>query len=264
MKKTIVLFCTLFLYYFPSSAQKRPSEVGYVDNGKCSYYVNDRGGALTRSGEKFNKNALEGGHTLIPFGSLVRVTNLDNKKSVIIRINDRPNSNRRILDVTHKVAEKLGLISDSVASAYVQVVVLKLNVARSKNNHHIAPTTITNTQTVLPTSKNIQSAKTTSQAMIENFKQINLYMPDGKVLDLKGYTIQVSGFSEVEKSILVAKQMTSKYNRQFYIQSGWSKGAKYYRVVTGEYADKKSAEKSLALLKNRGITGFVRPHFKKS
>ncbi len=262
--KKITGLCLVFYFCFVALyAQKLPSQIGYVDNGRCSYFINDRGGALTRSGEKFNMNAMEGGHPLIPFGALARITNLDNQKSVIIRINDRPYSNRRILDVTHAVAQKLGMLTDSVASVYVQVVVLKLNVPRSANgqydqhvqNEPISPKNEIKTQNVVPASGN-------SSAIAEKFKEINLYTPEGKIIHLKGYAIQVAGFGEVEKSIVVAQEMTAKYNRQFYVQSGWSKGVRYYRVVTGEYADKESAQKSLELLKSRGITGFVRPHFK--
>ncbi|GEM_PF-6591006 len=264
MRKNSVIIGLLYFCVSAIYAQKLPSQVGYVDNGRCSYFINDRGGAYTRSGEVYDMKAMEGAHPLIPFGSLVRVTNLDNGKIAILRINDRPLSHKRILDVTHKAADKLGILADSAWAANVQVVVLKLNVKRNANRNYDnlvknQPITVTN---IAPASSSSASS-TTLSPLAQKFKKVNLYSASGQVVSLRGYAIQVSGFGQVEKAVQVAKEMTAKYNRQFYIQSGWSQGARYYRVVTGEYASKELAKKSLALLKDKGITGFVRPHFKK-
>lgn len=87
--------------------------------GKASWY---KMGSVTASGEKMNANALAAAHRTLPFGTKVRVDNLANGKSVVVRINDRgPFVRGRVLDVTRGAAEKLGMISSGVARVRVTV-----------------------------------------------------------------------------------------------------------------------------------------------
>lgn len=88
--------------------------------GKASWY---KMGHTTASGEKMNADALAGAHPTLPFGTKVRVQNLGNGKSVIIRINDRgPFTGGRIIDVTRAAAKRLGMIRAGVARVKVTVI----------------------------------------------------------------------------------------------------------------------------------------------
>ncbi|MBI1401982.1 MAG: septal ring lytic transglycosylase RlpA family protein [Porphyrobacter sp.] len=83
-----------------------------LGSGTASYYGRKFNGRRTASGEPFDMGAMTAAHRTLPFGSLVRVTNLANGKSVTVRINDRgPFSRGRIIDVSRAAAEELGLIA---------------------------------------------------------------------------------------------------------------------------------------------------------
>ncbi|WP_447589375.1 septal ring lytic transglycosylase RlpA family protein [Aquipseudomonas campi] len=93
----------------------------YDETGKASYYGRAHHGNKTASGERFDQNALTAAHRTLPFGSQVRVTNLDNNRSVVLRINDRgPYGRGRIIDVSRRAAEQLDMLRSGVAPVRVQ------------------------------------------------------------------------------------------------------------------------------------------------
>jgi rare lipoprotein A len=84
----------------------------YVKEGVASYYANKLHGNRTTSGERYHKNRLTAAHRTLPFGTLVKVTNLKNKRWVIVRINDRgPFNRKRIIDLSYRAAKHLGLVN---------------------------------------------------------------------------------------------------------------------------------------------------------
>jgi rare lipoprotein A len=88
--------------------------------GRASWYDLE---AKTASGEAMDGEALTAAHPSLPFGSKVRVANLDNGRSVVVRINDRgPFGNGRIIDVSRAAAEQLGMIGTGVARVSVNPV----------------------------------------------------------------------------------------------------------------------------------------------
>jgi rare lipoprotein A len=96
----------------------------YREVGKASYYAREAHGKATASGEKFNMNAYTAAHKTLPFGTKVRVTNLTNKKSVVVRINDRgPFVAGRIIDLSYAAARKIKMLDAGVAN--VELVVVK-------------------------------------------------------------------------------------------------------------------------------------------
>ena len=88
--------------------------------GQASWY---KMGTRTASGEDMNANALAGAHRTLPFGTRVRVENLANGRSVVVRINDRgPFIGGRVIDVTRGAAERHGMIRSGTAPVKVTVV----------------------------------------------------------------------------------------------------------------------------------------------
>ncbi len=80
--------------------------------GSASYYAAKFHGRRTASGERFNNGDMTAAHRTLPFGSLVRVTNVASGKSVVVRINDRgPFIAGRMIDVSRAAAEDLGLVA---------------------------------------------------------------------------------------------------------------------------------------------------------
>ena len=93
-----------------------------AEEGSASYYADSLSGNPTASGEAYDKDALTAAHRTLSFGTMVTVTNLDNGKTVVVRINDRgPHAKSRIIDVSGAAAKKLGLIDSGTAKVRVEV-----------------------------------------------------------------------------------------------------------------------------------------------
>ena len=101
--------------------------------GYASYYARAHDGLRTASGERYDMDELTAAHRTLPFGTRVRVTNLENGRHVVVRINDRgPFRKGRVIDVSYAAARKLGLVHSGVAK--VRVVVLGENVASERED----------------------------------------------------------------------------------------------------------------------------------
>jgi len=90
--------------------------------GVASYYADDYHGKQTSNGEVFDMNDLTAAHRTFPFGTKVRVTNLENKKSVVVRVNDRgPFKEGRIIDLSLAAAKELDLVKTGTAKVKLEV-----------------------------------------------------------------------------------------------------------------------------------------------
>jgi hypothetical protein len=106
----------------PSEPETAGGHVIASQFGRASWYGADWQGRLTANGERFNMYALTAAHRSLPLGTLVRVTNLNNGRQVVLRINDRgPYAGGRILDVSAAAAEALDFISQGVAPVQIEV-----------------------------------------------------------------------------------------------------------------------------------------------
>ena len=95
----------------------------YTAEGLASWYGDDFHGRLTANGEVFDMNAISAAHPTLPMPSYVRVTNLANKRSIIVRVNDRgPYHGDRVIDLSHKTAYLLGFKGNGVARVRVDYV----------------------------------------------------------------------------------------------------------------------------------------------
>ena len=91
-------------------------------SGQASWYGPGFHGRLTANGERYNQNAMTAAHRHLKFGTRVRVTNLRNRRSVVVRINDRgPYAKGRIIDVSAAAARSLGMVKSGVAPVRVTV-----------------------------------------------------------------------------------------------------------------------------------------------
>lgn len=90
--------------------------------GVASYYADEFHGKLTSNGETFDMDGLTAAHRTFPFGTKVRVTNLENNKSVIVRVNDRgPFKEGRIIDLSRGAAKEIDLIRTGTARVKLEV-----------------------------------------------------------------------------------------------------------------------------------------------
>ena len=106
----------------PSPGPAHP-DAGKRIAGVASWYGQQHQGRRTASGEVFDMNKLMAAHRTFPFGTRLRVTNIENGRSVVVRVNDRgPHVDGRILDLSRQAATTLGMID--AGTARVEAVVL--------------------------------------------------------------------------------------------------------------------------------------------
>ena len=120
MIKRAAIMVVFFLWAKMTSLRDLPRPFSIVK--RASWYGKKDNGKETASGEKFNERAMTAAHRHLPFGSLIRVTNLVNRRSLSLRINDRgPFLEGRDLDVSHAAAKRLGFEHEGVAPVEIQV-----------------------------------------------------------------------------------------------------------------------------------------------
>ncbi len=104
------------IWYYPGE------DYDYDHTGIASWYGPDFHGKLTANGEVFDQNAVSAAHKTLPLPSLVRVTNLENGRSLVVRVNDRgPFVNGRIIDLSRRAAQLLGMEARGTAKVRVQI-----------------------------------------------------------------------------------------------------------------------------------------------
>lgn len=130
MKKTILAIAFMFTAMSVSNAQSDSIPQTVKNNhelvGKASYYGSQyKSTRHTANGENFNKDAYTAAHKTLPFGTVVKVKNLKNNKTVTLRINDRgPFIKGRVIDVTPVAARDLEMIHSGVVPVELEIVSL--------------------------------------------------------------------------------------------------------------------------------------------
>lgn len=113
--------------YVPMSIEKSRA---YRQQGIASWYgyetYHQKGGHMTANGEAFDPRGLSAAHKYLPLPTFVRVTNLDNRRQIIVRVNDRgPFVQNRIIDLSAGAAKKLGFYKKGTARVLVETVDLE-------------------------------------------------------------------------------------------------------------------------------------------
>lgn len=106
------------------------ARAGFRQVGLASWYGPGFHGRLTASGERFDQNELTAAHRKLPLGTEVRVTNLENGRSIVVQINDRgPYVEGRVIDLSKAAARRLGMVEDGVAKVRVEATPQQLAMA---------------------------------------------------------------------------------------------------------------------------------------
>lgn len=110
--------------YYPMTVEEAQD---YQEEGIASWYgyetLRQEGGHMTANGEAFNPKGLTAAHKHLPLPTNVRVTNLENGRSIIVRVNDRgPFAGRRIIDLSQGAARRLGFYSQGTARVRVETI----------------------------------------------------------------------------------------------------------------------------------------------
>ncbi|MDJ0817528.1 MAG: septal ring lytic transglycosylase RlpA family protein [Desulfobacterales bacterium] len=130
-KKLLRISCGIFFLFIVfalleggSAPAKSDSEwLGYTESGKASYYATKFQSKKTASGELYDRAKKTAAHKKLPFGTKIKVTNTKNRKSVIVRINDRgPFIKGRIVDLSGSAFSSIANLEDGVIDVKIEVI----------------------------------------------------------------------------------------------------------------------------------------------
>ena len=131
VRRRIALIALLLLCGAACGKKVAPkTAIGQNQRGLASWYGHGDGyhGKITANGERFDKNKLTAGHFNLPFGTKVRVHNLQNGRKVVVRINDRfpveTLQKGRIIDLSYGAAKELRMVRDGIVSVFLEIISL--------------------------------------------------------------------------------------------------------------------------------------------
>ena len=131
VRRRIVLIALLLLCGAACGKKVAPkTAIGQNQRGLASWYGHGDGyhGKITANGERFDKNKLTAAHFNLPFGTKVRVHNLQNGRKVVVRINDRfpveTLRKGRIIDLSYGAAKELRMVRDGIVSVFLEIISL--------------------------------------------------------------------------------------------------------------------------------------------
>ena len=124
MKKTFLLLIIISSYvtFFSQDVSKKGDSKPKIFYGTASFYSNKFNGRKTANGEIFNQSKMTAACNVLPLGTWVKVTNLRNKRTVVVKINDRLHHKmKRVVDLTKAAAQKLGFVNSGLTRVRVEV-----------------------------------------------------------------------------------------------------------------------------------------------
>lgn len=193
-------------------------EKEFTQTGQASFYADKFEGKTTANGEIYYHVKKTAAHPNLPFGSIVKVTNLENNKFVVVRINDRgPFVNHRIIDLSKSAAGELDFIEKGLAKVRIELI--------ASTDELPDRTEITKKNDAKPV----------------------YYKIDVKEISPKGKGIQIGSFSSNENFLRLTDNISNKYNETVFIEINQSGNQQLYRVIIGNY----QSEYELKRLKNK-------------
>jgi rare lipoprotein A len=259
-------------WYYPKE------DYSYDETGIASWYGDDFHEKETSNGEIFNKNELTAAHKTLPMPSLARVTNLDNGRSIVVRINDRgPFSGARIIDVTQRAAQLLGFEAQGTAKVRVQVLADESKAIADAMRRYGSPAPETKMASATTTASAPLSSVTSqkldpppgyterqpvvapeplpSKAEAHVMMQTIKPVPEYKQLQVSGKNkifIQAGAFTQLDNATRLQRQL--KPVGLVSIADVMLKGVKFYRVRLGPVADVAEADRLLKKVTHAGAS----------
>jgi rare lipoprotein A len=243
-----IIYLTLFLFAIFLMGQ-----TGYVQEGKASFYADKFEGRTTASGERYSHSRSTCAHLTLPFGTLVRVTNLANNKSLVVRVNDRgPFVPNRIIDLSRSAADKLGFIQDGIADVKIEAI--------DGDGNTVSPPTTTPYPAQRPKDvsrpkpqpqpekvqeapkKQVQEDKRPLHVEMISSSEVELYDINVTRLRPGGFTIQIGSYKELANLLRIADDLKTSLKKEVKVQVATINGEKVYRLMLGDFSTRRDAE----------------------
>jgi rare lipoprotein A len=204
--------------------------LGQTQTGKASFYADKFEGHPTASGEKYKHNKLTAAHKTLPFGTVVRVTNLANGSTVEVKINDRgPYIEGRVIDLSKSAAEKLGFINLGVTDVKLEVV--DAGDGKSKSQ----PVSIDNVSV--------------DEDEYYDF-EISSFKP-------KGFGVQIGTYQELVNLLRLTENLKDSYKKNVTVQVKILNGVKFYSLIIGPFPNRAKAESFHSEVKSKYSGSFI-------
>lgn len=220
-------------------------DYSYSEVGVASWYGSDFHNKKTANGEKYDMHTLTAAHRTLPLPSIVKVTNLENGRSLVLRVNDRgPYAKNRIIDISKRGAQLLGFQTKGTAKVRVELM-------EKESKELKAALTGQKIEQVMASAKKTTPIKKMEYAAVEPLRLDNPYNAAGGVTAEKSYFVQAGSFAKHD----AAKDLSSKLSRfgKSKVAQADVDGSRYYRVRIGPFSFPEEAEVTLAKVKNYGI-----------
>jgi rare lipoprotein A len=209
------------------------AQVGFTQEGVASVYSEKFEGRTTASGESYSFRKATCAHLTIPFGSLVKITNLSNNISVVVRVNDRgPFVPDRIIDISRSAAEKLGFAAAGTAKVKIEVI---------EGTSQTQPITQTQTQTA-NVQGTTQVTATNTEVKQEPLVENELYEVKVNLVKPKGFALQIGSYKEMVNMLRIANDLKISLKKEVQVQVVTANNEKIYRLFIGNFATRKDAE----------------------
>lgn len=292
MKKRLNLSLLLALCFTVALSAQSNEEWGIA-----SYYHDSFHGKETAYGVKYDKKAMTAAHRELPYGTMVRVTRLDNNKSVVVKVTDKgPYKRGRVIDLSRTAAEQIGLIRDGLTEVKLEVVkrgagqakpAQKQNTRRKERQASVpenydnvsrdrlvtdagkAPAPAKAQKTTTPSSENTTTVatrpkgredKSTAQAKLvgKEYQKYGLYKISIQEPGEKGYAVQVASLSNYENVFKQVADLQAKWFDNILISIEEGKRMPAYKILLGPFTEEAAAENYRKnLMKKHKIKGFV-------
>lgn len=232
-----------------------PNASGYDERGVASWYGRDFHGKATASGDIYDMNGLTAAHKTLPLGTVVRVTNLHNGRSVDLLVNDRgPFVDGRIIDLSYGAARRLG----SAVTGLAQVRVQAVGIAGDRPMLAAAETPAARPAATV---KKAATVKTVAATTDFNLKPV--LGPDPTptaapaVADGGGYYVQVGAFSVPDNARKVLDNLKRQGYRGSHIEVRQNGGSTLHVVKAGAFDALPGAKRALGDLKTQFPSSFI-------
>lgn len=250
MKFNCKIFPIIALLIWSASLQAQSAQYG-----DAAYYSDELHGRATASGELYDKNKLTCAHKTLPLGSIIKVTRVDNGRSVRVRVNDcGPHTKGRIVDLSRAAAEKINLVWDGVTRVRIDVISRGRGKSPCEMSTQAVPTAFSEDGSRITIRGGEPSIGVPSANGLVAPSTIGTYPINALRPMIGGFAVQVASFTQFENTAAKADEMESKGFKNVLINTDGLN----YRVLLGPFDNKSSAESYQKNLQSKyKIKGFV-------
>lgn len=245
-------------------------DYSYSEVGVASWYGPEFHGKRTANGERYDMNALTAAHRTLPMPSLVRVTNMENGRSAILRVNDRgPFARSRVLDVSRRAADALGFIGTGTATVKVEILAeeslaLKQRMLRGESDFAQASTPVAPLAAVGGASSRVSAEELPppDQQTAQPAQTVPAAVPAPRnppvatarpaVYDTPAQFVQVGAFSDAGNAERLRTRLVALGPVEISPATA-ANGATLHRVRLGPFADTERAQAALSGAQRNGF-----------